>query len=151
MALQNAPITRFISRPKPSPSPPPPRIIRWVLVGGYLVNPSTIPSWLRWVSTQPGSTGWALPVRGFKNEFGVWGVLGALAAQYSRHALSHSARPRPSPSLNVPPPPTEPPNQVRSLSPMSFALEVLAANEMGDQYYTLKGGTLLLSSYCRFG
>ena len=48
---------------------------RWVLVGGYLVNPASIPAWLRWV---------------------------------------------------------------RSLSPMSFAFEVLAANEMADQTYALK-------------
>ncbi|KAI8475486.1 MAG: hypothetical protein J3K34DRAFT_483207 [Monoraphidium minutum] len=50
-------------------------LLMWVLVGGYLVNPNSIPPWLRWV---------------------------------------------------------------RSLSPMSFALEVLAANEMADQTYDIK-------------
>jgi hypothetical protein len=47
---------------------------RWVLVGGYLVNPSSIPAWIRWA---------------------------------------------------------------RYLSPLSFAFEVLAANEMADQSYVL--------------
>lgn len=59
----------------PSPSTlAPSQPCRWVLVGGYLVNPNSIPVWLRWV---------------------------------------------------------------RSLSPMSFAFEVLAANEMSGQYYNL--------------
>jgi hypothetical protein len=47
---------------------------QWVLIGGYLVNPASIPVWLRWV---------------------------------------------------------------RCLSPMSFAFEVLAANEIGDQYFSI--------------
>ena len=47
---------------------------RWVLVGGYLVNPASIPLWLRWI---------------------------------------------------------------RNLSPLSFAFEVLAANEMADQYFSI--------------
>lgn len=55
----------------PSPPPLPPR---WVLIGGYLVNPASIPGWLRWV---------------------------------------------------------------RSLSPLSFAFEVLAANEVADQYFAI--------------
>ncbi|KAI8468840.1 MAG: hypothetical protein J3K34DRAFT_459689 [Monoraphidium minutum] len=50
-------------------------LLMWVLVGGYLVNPMSIPTWLRWI---------------------------------------------------------------RTLSPMSFAFEVLAANEMADQTYSLK-------------
>ncbi|GBG00349.1 hypothetical protein Rsub_13081, partial [Raphidocelis subcapitata] len=50
-------------------------LLLWVLVGGYLVNPKSIPAGLRWV---------------------------------------------------------------RCLSPMSYALEVLAANEMGDQIYSLR-------------
>ena len=45
-----------------------------MLIGGYLVNPASIPVWLRWV---------------------------------------------------------------RCLSPMSFAFEVLAANEIGDQYFSI--------------
>lgn len=48
---------------------------RWVLIGGYLVNPNSIPVWLRWV---------------------------------------------------------------RDLSPLSFAFEVLAANEMADQFFSIK-------------
>ncbi|GBF94737.1 ATP-dependent permease [Raphidocelis subcapitata] len=50
-------------------------LLMWVLVGGYLVNPMSIPGWLRWI---------------------------------------------------------------RNLSPMSFAFEVLAANEMADQMYGLR-------------
>jgi ABC-type multidrug transport system permease subunit len=49
-------------------------LLIWVLIGGYLVNPSSIPRWLRWV---------------------------------------------------------------RSLSPLSFAFEVLAANEMADQFFSI--------------
>jgi ABC-type multidrug transport system permease subunit len=50
-------------------------LLMWVLVGGYLVNPSSIPVWLRWV---------------------------------------------------------------RYLSPMSYAFEVMASNEMADQLYAIK-------------
>jgi len=50
-------------------------LLMWVLVGGYLVNPSSIPVWLRWV---------------------------------------------------------------RYLSPMSYAFEAMASNEMADQLYAIK-------------
>jgi hypothetical protein len=60
---------------KPNQNQTPTKTKQWVLVGGYLVNPMSIPAWLRWV---------------------------------------------------------------RCLSPMSFAFEVLAANEMADQVYALR-------------
>jgi hypothetical protein len=63
---------RILTKPTTHTSPPP--LDRWVLVGGYLVNPASIPAWLRWI---------------------------------------------------------------RNLSPLSFAFEVMAANEMADQYFSI--------------
>ena len=61
---------------------------QWVLVGGYLVNPSSIPAWLRWL---------------------------------------------------------------RYASPLSYAFEVMAANEMGDQAYDLQLAHLALGYEHRCG